>query len=49
LFGDYELAARVISLIFGILVIAVSFYIGKWVSDERVGLIGAFFVTAHPL
>jgi uncharacterized membrane protein len=48
LFNDYELSARIISVVFGTLVIAVSFHIGKRVFDERVGLITAFLVAVHP-
>jgi hypothetical protein len=35
-------------VVFGTLVIALSFHIGRLVSDERVGLIGAFLVAVHP-
>jgi 4-amino-4-deoxy-L-arabinose transferase-like glycosyltransferase len=35
-------------LIFGTLVIPVSFYLGRHIYNERVGLITAFFVTVHP-
>jgi 4-amino-4-deoxy-L-arabinose transferase-like glycosyltransferase len=48
LFNDYEFSARIISLVFGTLVIAVSFHIGKRVFDERVGLITAILVAVHP-
>jgi 4-amino-4-deoxy-L-arabinose transferase-like glycosyltransferase len=48
-FQDYELSARVISLIFGTLTIPLSFYLGRHIYNERVGLITAFFLTVHPL
>ncbi len=47
-FQDYELAARVVSLVFGTLVIPLSFYLGRLVYNERAGLLTAFFVTVHP-
>jgi hypothetical protein len=48
LFNDYELSARCISVVFGTLAIAISFYIGRTVYNERLGLITAFFVAVHP-
>jgi 4-amino-4-deoxy-L-arabinose transferase-like glycosyltransferase len=48
IFQDYEFAARIISLIFGTLVIPVSFYLGRFIYNERAGLVTAFFTTVHP-
>jgi 4-amino-4-deoxy-L-arabinose transferase-like glycosyltransferase len=45
---DYELAGRIVSLVFGTLVIPVGFYLGRAVYNERVGLFAAFFVSIHP-
>jgi 4-amino-4-deoxy-L-arabinose transferase-like glycosyltransferase len=45
---DYELAGRIVSLICGTAVIAVSFYFGRAVYNERAGLLVAFFVSIHP-
>lgn len=46
--GDYELSGRVVSLVFGTAVVAVSFYLGRAVYNERAGLVAAFFVAIHP-
>ncbi len=46
-FQDFELAARMVSLVFGTFVILVSFYIGKLVANEKVGLLTALLVTLH--
>jgi 4-amino-4-deoxy-L-arabinose transferase-like glycosyltransferase len=48
LFSDQELAGRLVSLIFGTLVIPVSFYLGRFIYNEKVGFITAFFVAVHP-
>lgn len=45
---NYEFAGRLVSLFFGTLVIPLSFYIGKYVYNDRAGLITAFFVSIHP-
>lgn len=45
---DIELAGRLVSLIFGILLIYVCFLFFKQLLDERKALTGAFFVAIHP-
>jgi 4-amino-4-deoxy-L-arabinose transferase-like glycosyltransferase len=45
---DFELSGRIVSLVFGTLVIPVSFYLGRTIYNERVGLFAAFFVSIHP-
>jgi 4-amino-4-deoxy-L-arabinose transferase-like glycosyltransferase len=47
LFGDYEFSGRIVSFFFGTLAIFLSFFIGRLVYDERVGLITALFVSVH--
>jgi len=47
-FGDMELSSRVVSLVFGTLVIPVSCGIGKLIYNEKVGLIAALFAAIHP-
>jgi 4-amino-4-deoxy-L-arabinose transferase-like glycosyltransferase len=46
--GDFVIAARVVSLVAGTMVVLVSFYLGRLIFNERVGLLTAFFVTIHP-
>ena len=46
--GDLELAGRVVSLVFGTLVIWASFYLGRFIYNERAGVISALFVALHP-
>jgi 4-amino-4-deoxy-L-arabinose transferase-like glycosyltransferase len=48
IFGNLELAGRVVSLFFGTLVIAVGFYLGRQIYNERAGLLTAFFIAIHP-
>jgi len=48
IFGEMELSARVVSLVFGTLVIPVSYAIGKLVYNEKTGLVAALFVAIHP-
>lgn len=45
---DYEMAGRVVSLVFGTLVIPITFYLGRLIYNERIGLVTAFFVAIHP-
>lgn len=45
---DLELAGRVISFIFSTLAIAVGYYMGRFIYDERAGLLTAFFIAIHP-
>ncbi len=47
-FGDLELSARIVALVFGTLVIPLGFYLGRLVYNERLGLLAAFFVAIHP-
>lgn len=47
-FHDPELSGRVVSLLFGTLVIPVTFRLGRLVYNERAGVITAFFVAIHP-
>lgn len=44
---DFDFAGRIISFFFATLAIPVSFYIGRYVFDERVGLTAAFFAAVH--
>ena len=46
--GELELSARIVSLIFGILIIPLGFWLGRYIYDERTGLWTAFFITLHP-
>jgi 4-amino-4-deoxy-L-arabinose transferase-like glycosyltransferase len=48
IFQDLELSGRVVSLVFGTLAIPVSFYLGRLIYNERVGLFAAFFAAVHP-
>jgi len=45
LFGDTEFAARLPSVIFGTLTISLTYFLGKKVAGNDVGLIAAFFIT----
>jgi 4-amino-4-deoxy-L-arabinose transferase-like glycosyltransferase len=45
---DYELAGRIVSLVFGTLTIPLGFYMGRLVYNERAGLTLALFVAVHP-
>jgi 4-amino-4-deoxy-L-arabinose transferase-like glycosyltransferase len=45
--GDYELAGRIVSLVFGTAAIVVSFYLARSVYNERAGFFAAFFVAIH--
>lgn len=45
IFGDVIFASRLISVIFGILSIIVTFYLGKEIYNRKIGLIAALFVT----
>jgi len=47
-FQDIELSARIVSLVFGTLVIPFSFYFARFISNEKIGLLTAFFVAFHP-
>jgi len=48
IFGDIELSARVVSLVFGTLVIPVACGIGKLIYNEKVGLVAGLFAAIHP-
>ena len=45
IFGDTPSAARIVSVIFGVLMILLSFYIGKEFFDKKTGLVFAFLMT----
>ena len=47
-FTDLELSARVVSLVFGTLVIPLGYYFGRSLFSERVGLVTALFIAIHP-
>ncbi len=46
--GELELSARLVSLVFGLLVIPLAFWLGRYIYDERTGLLTAFFISIHP-
>lgn len=46
--GDWELAGRVVSLVFGLLIIYVSYRFFKRLLGERKALYGAFILAIHP-
>src|SRR3990172_7381357 len=46
-FGDYETSGRVVSLFFGALAVPLTFFLGKLLYDERIGLWAAFFSAVH--
>ncbi len=46
--GELEFSARLVSLIFGLLVIPLAFWLGRYIYDERTGLLTAFFISLHP-
>lgn len=47
-FNDLELSGRIVSLVFGTLLIPMSFYLGRRIYDAKAGLLAAFFVMVHP-
>lgn len=47
-FGDIELSARIVSLVFGTLVIPVSYGIGRMVYNEKTAVAAAVFAAIHP-
>lgn len=48
LIPDIELAGRIVSLVFGVLLIYVCFLFLKRLLDDKKALVGAFFVAIHP-
>ena len=46
--SDYELAGKLVSTIFGILIIFPVYFLGKRIFDERVALFSSFFLAIHP-
>ena len=46
-FGDYETSGRAVSLFFGALAVPLTFFLGKLLYDERIGLWAAFFSAVH--
>ncbi len=46
--GELELSARLVSLVFGLLMIPLAFWLGRYIYDERTGLLTALFVAIHP-
>lgn len=48
LIPDVELAGRIVSLVFGILLVYICFLFLRSLIDEKKALVGAFFVAIHP-
>ncbi len=46
--GELELSARLVSLVFGLLIIPLGFWLGRTIYDERTGILTAFFISLHP-
>ncbi len=48
IFGNIELSARLVSMVFGTLTILFSFYFARLLFNEKIGIITALFVAFHP-
>lgn len=48
LVSDFELAGRLVSSLFGVLLIIPVYFLGKRIFDQKIAFFSAFFVAIHP-
>jgi 4-amino-4-deoxy-L-arabinose transferase-like glycosyltransferase len=47
-FGSSEVSSRIVSPVFGVLGVAATYYLGRLLYTEKVGLLASFFVAINP-